>query len=212
MFSQPRRINSGYNECSENLLTVFAIFTASVLAVAARGCVTWVNTGKLTQNKYFLLKFGLGTCPCALYHQPPLCPSTPEPPQLILTLWGTWLKAAFYYAEHTTNKSSIEESQTKFKYVSVDRSLKTIHSNYKGFTSSLAESLQIVDEINSLLQAIGDTINESDKNNFENILKKYTVFTKLYISTIETYLMLQSFYESSPVRDCTVTRLRRQAN
>ncbi|KAJ8938031.1 hypothetical protein NQ318_003335 [Aromia moschata] len=27
---------------------------------------------KLTQKKYFLLKFGLGTCPCALYHQPPL--------------------------------------------------------------------------------------------------------------------------------------------
>ncbi|KAJ8954162.1 hypothetical protein NQ318_005756 [Aromia moschata] len=37
---------------------------------------------------------------------------------------------------------------------------------------SLAESLEIVDEVYSLLQAIGDAINETVKNAFESVLKK----------------------------------------
>ncbi|KAJ8933512.1 hypothetical protein NQ318_003404 [Aromia moschata] len=69
--------------------------------------------------------------------------------------------------------AAIKESQTKFQDVSVETAL-TIHSNHQWRTVfSLAQSLQIVDEVNSLLQAIRGAINEPVKNKFERVLKKH---------------------------------------
>ncbi|KAJ8941331.1 hypothetical protein NQ318_004775 [Aromia moschata] len=128
------------------------------------------------------------------------CPDFPEPPQPILTR-GTWLKTVFYYAEHfqqikaailefnPVEVAAIEESQTEFQDLSVETALKTIHNNYKGLydaieklqnsSLSLAESLQIVDEVNSLLQTVGDPMNEPVKNKFENVLKTDADFDRL---------------------------------
>ncbi|KAJ8962326.1 hypothetical protein NQ318_018305 [Aromia moschata] len=44
---------------------------------------------------------------------------------------------------------------------------------------SLAELLQIVDDVNSLLLAADDTVNDPVKNKFEGVLKKDIDFTKL---------------------------------
>ncbi|KAJ8945594.1 hypothetical protein NQ314_009117 [Rhamnusium bicolor] len=64
------------------------------------------------------------------------CPGIPEPPQPILIRWGTWLQAAFYYAEYfqqikavilqfnLDEAAAIKESQTKFEDIFVETALK----------------------------------------------------------------------------------------
>lgn len=198
------------------------------------------------------------------------CPGIPEPPQPILTRWGTWLKAAFYYAEYfqqikavilqfnPDEAAAIKESQTSFQDVSLETDLKTINNNYKGVhyaieklqnsSLSLVESLQIVDDVNTQLQAINDAKNNRVSEKFESVLRKDPDFSKLrqicdgastaslseftdcftyacitsvdversfskykHIfspqrtllteTAVETYLMLHSYYRSSPVCD-----------
>ncbi|KAJ8959284.1 hypothetical protein NQ318_021969 [Aromia moschata] len=93
------------------------------------------------------------------------------------------------HIEPPAEASAIKEIQTKFQYVSIETALNTIHSNYKRLYDgirklqnnalSLAESLEIVDEVNSLLQAVGDASNKPVKNKLESVLKKDIGFTKL---------------------------------
>ncbi|KAJ8944111.1 hypothetical protein NQ318_013293 [Aromia moschata] len=100
-------------------------------------------------------------------------PGIPEPPQPILT--SCELNAAFHYAQHSQQIKAVFYNsilpklqllwRTKFQDVSVETAIKIIHKQCSAL--SLAGSLQIVDEGNSLLQAIGDAINEPVKNKFE---------------------------------------------
>ena len=36
-------------------------------------------------------------------------PTTPLPPQPVVTRWGTWLEAAFYYAEHVDKIKEVND-------------------------------------------------------------------------------------------------------
>ncbi|GJQ84532.1 hypothetical protein Trydic_g20028 [Trypoxylus dichotomus] len=129
------------------------------------------------------------------------CPGIPEPPQPILTGWGKWLKALFYYAKHfqqiksavlqfdSTEAAPIQKSQKKFQDISVETDLKSIGDNYKGLlvaieklqnpSESLVDSLQIVDDVYSLLLAIGDARNDRVIRKYENLLKKDSDFITL---------------------------------
>ncbi|XP_018566368.1 uncharacterized protein LOC108907258 isoform X1 [Anoplophora glabripennis] len=199
------------------------------------------------------------------------CPDIPEPPQPILTCWGTWLQAALYYAKYfqqikavigqfnPKETVAIKECQTAFENSDIESDLQTIHSNYsslhdaigklKNSALSFADSVQILDEVNRLLNTIDDAKNECVREKFASVLEEDAGFTRLrqicdgtvsecsdplyefkdhfkyacitsidvewsfskynHIfspqrtslaeTTIETYLMLQSYYTASPV-------------
>lgn len=73
------------------------------------------------------------------------CPGIPEPPEPILTRWGTWLKAAFYYFKYFQQiklvviqfnpyeSAAIKESQEKFLDIS---------EIYKPFTTIIEKYLR----------------------------------------------------------------------
>ncbi|KAJ8954313.1 hypothetical protein NQ318_005899 [Aromia moschata] len=129
------------------------------------------------------------------------CPGVSEPPQPIVTRWGTWLEAAFYYAKYFTQIKSvllqfnpkeaaaIKEIQMTFHNSSLERDLKTIHDNYIGLHAAitrfedtalpLAQSLQIVDDVNTLLQTISDSINENVREKCDRVLKTNPDFITL---------------------------------
>ncbi|KAJ8927751.1 hypothetical protein NQ314_019755 [Rhamnusium bicolor] len=85
--------------------------------------------------------------------------------------------------------AAIRESQTSFQDVSLETDLKTINNNYRGLhdaieklqnsSLSLVESLQIVDNINTQLQAINDAKNNCVSEKFESVLQKDLDFSKL---------------------------------
>lgn len=203
------------------------------------------------------------------------CPGIPEPPQPILTRWGEWLQAAFYYAKYFQQIKAvivqfnpgeavaIKECQTAFENNDIESDLQTIYTNYcslhaaieklQNTTLSFADSLQIVDEVNRLLNTIDDAKNERIKEKFASVLEEDAGFTRLrnicdgtvsecsdplcefkdnfkyacitsvdmeqsfskykHIfspqrtslaeTTIETYLLLQSYYAASQVCDNT---------
>jgi hypothetical protein len=129
------------------------------------------------------------------------CPGISEPPQPILTRWGTWLKAAFYYFHHFQKikpvvlqfdpKESvvIKESQKNFQDAEVEADLQTIYKNYKGVleaieklqnpSMSLGEALQILDTVYTQLNALSDSKNKSVIAKFKSVLTKDSDFTTL---------------------------------
>ncbi|XP_018576980.1 uncharacterized protein LOC108915438 [Anoplophora glabripennis] len=171
------------------------IHALHLVAETVRNCFPGVDTLITSTNKVFLKS------PKRLRAFHDKCPDIPEPPQSILTHWGTWLKAAFYYAVYfqqiktvilqfkPDEAAAIKESQTQFQDISVENDLQTIHNNYKGLHDaieklqnsalSLAESLQIVDDIGSTLHAIKDVKNDCVVEKWESVLKKNSDFIKL---------------------------------
>lgn len=128
------------------------------------------------------------------------CPDIPEPPEPILTRWGTWLKAAFYYFEHFQPVQNlilqfnpkaavaIKESQKKFIDPQVFAELQTIYS-YKGIVEaidklqnpslSLVESLQIVDDVHSQLNTLSNEKNHLVTEKLNSVLHKNSDFIRL---------------------------------
>ena len=80
-------------------------------------------------------------------------PGVSLPPEPVITRWGTWIKAAIFYAEHfeaikeivlsleDNNSQCVVESQTMFKNVSVAKDLVFIKVNF-GFIPNLITSLE----------------------------------------------------------------------
>lgn len=130
-----------------------------------------------------------------------LCPHTPEPPQPILTRWGTWLRAGFYYHEHfekikdvvlsfdPKESAAINTSQKKFQDAQIKMDLQSIRENYLGLEEaitklensslSLEESLQIVKDVHAQLCAVEDAKSESVLIKFESVLDRNADFDTL---------------------------------
>lgn len=129
------------------------------------------------------------------------CPGIPEPPQPILTRWGTWLEAAFYYLNHFQNVKSVvlqfnpneseavRKSQLYFRNSQVEADLQVIHRNYAHLTDaihklettslSLSESLQIVDDVKTMLQTLNDDNGIRVRDKLHSVLEKNPDFDRL---------------------------------
>ncbi|KAJ8958587.1 hypothetical protein NQ318_016308 [Aromia moschata] len=125
-----------------------------------------------------------------------LCTGIPEPPQPILTRWGTWLNAVFYYVQNfeaiktvvfqfnSKEAECIKKSQQQFQNEQVYADLQTIRKNYTAIvirdairqfqntSLSLMESLHIIDQLKTQLQTVGDKIGVIVKEKFETLLRK----------------------------------------
>lgn len=106
------------------------------------------------------------------------CSGIPEPPQHVLTRWGTWLEAAFYYYRHfqaiksvvsqfdPKDSIAIKNSQEQFNDPQIEVDLLTIQENYTILTdaikelqdnsASLSKSFQIVHKVITALQNLKD--------------------------------------------------------
>ncbi|KAJ8952199.1 hypothetical protein NQ318_022649 [Aromia moschata] len=132
------------------------------------------------------------------------CPGVREPSQSILTRFGTWLEAALYYAQYfqqikvvvlqfnPAEAAGAKESQTKFRDISIETDLQIVRNNYKGLYGSieklqngalsLVESLQILDEVDTLLHTIDDARNDRVLEEFESVKKDSDFITLKQIS------------------------------
>lgn len=128
-------------------------------------------------------------------------PGIPEPPQLALARWGAWLEAAFYYFQYfqkikslvlqfgAEDSTSIKESQMKFQDAQVEADLQIIHNNYiaiadaihklQNTSLSLVESLQIVDDVQTVLQTLKDKRSICVREKFNSVLSKNADFARL---------------------------------
>lgn len=131
-------------------------------------------------------------------------PGLPLPPQPIVTRWGTWLSAAFYYAEnlqsieHTLNcfdedeSVAISEAKQCLKLKTIKNDLVYITSNLKkiatiienlekknvALTSTLDEILSFHSELKSCPGKFGEKLNQK----FEEVLNKnpgYTILLRI---------------------------------
>jgi hypothetical protein len=130
-----------------------------------------------------------------------MTPTLPLPPSPILTRWGTWLKAAFYYAENfddvkavidTFNKdysASIKQSQNLFSSPAIKFDLSYIQANFKQVTNSitkletsglrLTEALDVIQEVRETLQAANGETGKKASEKLEQLLKKNLGFSSL---------------------------------
>lgn len=129
------------------------------------------------------------------------CPKIREPPQPVLTRWGTWLQAAFYYNKHflevksvvskfdPKESKSIRESQQQFRNPQVEADLRIIHENYSVLADaieqlqnnylSLSESFVIVNSVNMALQNLTDNPGILAAKKFNDVLNKNPDFVHL---------------------------------
>lgn len=158
-------------EHSVNLLHITCkIHALHLVAETIRECYPLVNE-LIASTKAVFLKSPKRT---KEFHR--LCPQIPEPPQPIITRWATWLKAAFYYYQHfyhvkkvvskfnPIEGADIKKSQALFQNPQVKEDLQTIRNNYFGLVEaienlqdvsmSLADSIQIVDDVHKQLCAV----------------------------------------------------------
>lgn len=129
------------------------------------------------------------------------CPGIPLPPQPIITRWGTWLKAAFYYNTNfqavasvvskfdVKDSKAIGESQQLFANPQVAADLHTIQANYRIITAaidqlqkaslSLNESLEIVYNVQKALQILTDEPGIRASMKINDVLIKNPDFAEL---------------------------------
>lgn len=147
--------------------------------------------------------------------------NVPLPPNPVLTRWGTWLEASFYYAKHfeliksivqnldPDDAASIYDAQQILKDKKLQNDLIFIASNFKIITESITkletqnlplhQSVQIVADVRvhfKNLPISGLFVSEK----FEEVLRKNTGFTKLedvakLLSGIDTSLDISSYPE-----------------
>lgn len=129
------------------------------------------------------------------------CPDIPEPPQPVLTRWGTWLEAAFYYFQHfekikllvlhldAKESVAIRLSQKQFQNDQVAADLKIIYNNYvpvldaikklQDTSLSLSDSLEIVARVETVLHTLNDEKSVCVREKFNTVLRKNVDFTRL---------------------------------
>ncbi|KAJ8963099.1 hypothetical protein NQ318_018564 [Aromia moschata] len=146
----------------------FQLLTSQVLLFVTDGAATMLSVGRslkehevdalISSTKKVFLK-----SPKRLRAFHTQCHGVSEPPQPIITRWGTWLVAAFYYDKYfreikcvllkfnPKEAAAIKESQMTFQ-----TRLHAAITRLKNTALPLAQSLQIVDDVNTVLQTISD--------------------------------------------------------
>jgi len=121
-------------------------------------------------------------------------PDLPLPPELVITRWGTWINAAIYYCEHfeiifnIVNKLDSEDAlsiKNAKKYLAtphIKNNLVYIKSNFSSLTTSitklqtegvsLADSIEIIENVNVAMKRLTRTTGKNISTKMENVLKK----------------------------------------
>ncbi|CAG9795134.1 unnamed protein product [Diatraea saccharalis] len=75
-----------------------------------------------------------------------MCPDLPLPPAPVITRWGTWLDAAFYYAKHFDEIKSVLSVLNSQEAKSIENALKKFNNNYniKDDLSRIYEHFSII--------------------------------------------------------------------
>ena len=134
-------------------------------------------------------------------------PSIPLPPQPIITLWGSWLEAALYYAEHLEeimtvidyvplmdNSACVSSVKELLKdYSSVQRDIAYIQANFsflpvsitkmeeKG--NSLKQQFSVIEEAENNIQSARGKVGDKIRGKWASVLKKnpgYSVLKRLH--------------------------------
>lgn len=180
------------NHCGNLLHVTCKIHALHLVAQTIPTCYPVVNS-LIANTKTVFLKSPKRT---RLFHK--LCPDIPEPPEPIVTRWGTWLQAAFYYYKYfdqvknvilkldKAEAAAIKKCQEIFQDNQVKIDLETIHNNYVGLAEgieklqdvsmSLVDSLQIVDDVHAQLSAVEDEKNMCVIRKLETVLGKNSDF------------------------------------
>ncbi|KRT79192.1 hypothetical protein AMK59_8653 [Oryctes borbonicus] len=182
-------------ECEQLLHVMCKAHTLHLVAQMIRKCYPEVDALISNTKKMFLKS------PKRIRELHRWCPGIPEPPELSFTRWGSWLKAAFYYSKffeqikfvvlqfNPDEDTAIKESQIRFQDTSVETDLITIYDNYAGLFDaiekfqntglSFVESVQIVNDVHTLLCATSEVKNMCIVEKFEEVINKDSDFTRL---------------------------------
>ena len=152
--------------------------------------IAYPNVDKLVANgKKIFLK---SPSRMQLYRE--ASPDVPFPPQPVITRWGTWLTAVFYYAEHWETFKTVVESfdpeeassvkivQKLFKEPTLLTDILFITTHFKKVPDVITalearnipiyESLKLFDDLIASLCIIPGSNGEAIKIKCENVLKK----------------------------------------
>lgn len=121
-------------------------------------------------------------------------PDLPLPPEPVITRWGTWINAAIYYCKHfeiifnIVNKLDSEDAlsiKNAKKYLAtphIKNDLVYIKSNFSSLTTSitklqtegmsLADSIEIIDNVSVAMKRLTGTTGKNICTKMENVLKK----------------------------------------
>lgn len=121
-------------------------------------------------------------------------PSTPLPPEPVLTRWGTWLDASMYYASHyedfkavvslfsDTDSKSIQDCKNILNQPELHNSLAFLKSHYSSLSETikklekqqvpLTESIQIVRDLKNIIYAVPGAVGAEVKAKFDAVLGK----------------------------------------
>lgn len=162
-----------------------------------------------------------------------MCTGIPEPPQPVLTRWGTWINAAFYYVQHfdsiknvvlkfnSREAECIKKSQEQFQNQQVYEDLQIIRDNYtvlgdaiKQFQNtslSFVESVRLIDQLQTKLQTLSDTIGITVKEKMETLLSKNPGLARLrnlYNNPVPEDLLTEfkEYFAHAPITSIDVER------
>ncbi|KAJ8961220.1 hypothetical protein NQ318_008903, partial [Aromia moschata] len=118
----------------------------------------------------------------------------PEPPEPVLTRWGTWLQAVFYYDTNfhavksvvnqfdPNESNAIKESQQLFESAQTEADLRSIQEKYSILANaidrlektsvSLVEAVEIVENVNTALRQLTDACSFQAATKFDAVLQK----------------------------------------
>ena len=132
--------------------------------------------------------------PSCREHFKALAPGIPLPPQPIITRWGTWLEACFYFCEHfqtvksfvnslsTEDARAIRTAQEVFKDDEMEGKLAYIKTNFGSLPSAidrlqergiaLGNSIALVKDVQEKLDSVVGDIGEKVSMKIRSVLDK----------------------------------------
>ena len=189
-----------------------------------------VNT-LISTFKIFLLK---APSRVSLYKKE--CPNLPMPPQPVITRWGTWLQAAFFYFQHfhsirvfvnllPDEAVSIKECKQIVNKPGLYDQLQLIEAHFKKIPEcitflesqnlKLTVSFSRIEELFNELNTIVDPLREKLKNKIDAVVSRNPDFTLLKEISNNNfsneagflkYKNLVRMFEYAPVTSCDVER------
>lgn len=136
-------------------------------------------------------------------------PNTPLPPQPIITRWGTWLKAAIFYADNFSeindliseldddNSHCLLEAKEVLQQKDIKQQLAFIKSNYSFIHETLTkleksslpllEGITLVEDCKTAFNSVKGKIGEEIFQKFKNILEKNSGYR--FLAEISNILM-----------------------
>ncbi|KAB0805292.1 hypothetical protein PPYR_02262 [Photinus pyralis] len=131
-----------------------------------------------------------------------MLPNTPLPPEPVLTRWGTWLNAAFFYNTHfekikevvaqfdSNSAASIKNAQNFFNSPGIKNELTYIHTHFKIIPETikkieargmpLTESLGLVETVSDSLRSAPGRVAKVAFNKLSNCLLKNPSYETLW--------------------------------